>query len=145
MCLQNRRKNRNFKCYSTVFKMITKSPPEIVATPKKSFMSTLNEYQKRRYPVTKNMGYMTTGTSHDTSGFVCDNIKRVWEEHLKEQYLRAKTIVILCDGGGSNSNSHRIVKQNLMCHASELDMNLPVMHYPPYCSKYNPIEYRLFP
>jgi len=28
--------------------------------------------------------------------------------------------------------------------ASRLDMNLLVMHYPPYCSKYNPIEHRLF-
>lgn len=26
----------------------------------------------------------------------------------------------------------------------QLDMNLLVMHYPPYCSKYNPIEHRLF-
>lgn len=31
-----------------------------------------------------------------------------------------------------------------MDHASKLDMNLLVMHYPPYCSKYNPIEHRLF-
>ena len=46
--------------------------------------------------------------------------------------------------GGSNSNSHRIVKQDLMDLASKLDMNLLVMHYPPYCSKYNPIEHRLF-
>ena len=34
------------------------------------------------YDVTKNVGYMTIGTSHDTSMFVCDNIGRVWNEHL---------------------------------------------------------------
>ena len=96
------------------------------------------------YDVTKNVGYMTIGTSHDTSKFVCDNIVRVWNEHLREQYPGANTIVILCDGGGSNSSSHRIVKQDLMRLASKLDMNLLVMHYPPYCSKYNPIEHRLF-
>jgi len=96
------------------------------------------------YDVTKNVGYMTIGTSHDTSRFVCDNIERVWNEHLKAQYPDANTIVILCDGGGSNSSSHRIVKQDLMNLASRLDMNLLVMHYPPYCSKYNPIEHRLF-
>ena len=28
--------------------------------------------------------------------------------------------------------------------ANRLDMNLLVMHYPPYCSKWNPIEHRLF-
>lgn len=35
------------------------------------------------YDVTKNVGYMTIGTSHDTSMFVCDNIGRVWNEHLR--------------------------------------------------------------
>lgn len=96
------------------------------------------------YDVTKNVGYMTIGTSHDTSKFVCDNIERVWNQHLRAQYPAANTIVVLCDGGGSNSSSHRIVKQDLMVLASKLDMNLLVMHYPPYCSKYNPIEHRLF-
>jgi len=96
------------------------------------------------YDVAKNVGYMTIGTSHDTSKFVCDNIERVWDEYLRTQYPGANTMVILCDGGGSNSSSHRIVKQDLMRLASRLDMNLLVMHYPPYCSKYNPIEHRLF-
>lgn len=96
------------------------------------------------YDVTKNVGYMTIGTSHDTSKFVCDNIERVWNQHLRTQYPDANTIVVLCDGGGSNSSSHHIVKQDLMDLASKLDMNLLVMHYPPYCSKYNPIEHRLF-
>ena len=29
---------------------------------------------------------MALGISHDTSRFVCDNIARVWREHLREQY-----------------------------------------------------------
>ena len=96
------------------------------------------------YDVTRNVGYMTLGTSHDTSKFVCDNIARVWREHLREQYPDAHTLVILCDGGGSNSSSHRIVKQDLMNLADRLGIRLIVVHYPPYCSKFNPIEHRLF-
>ena len=96
------------------------------------------------YDVTKNVGYMTLGISHDTSRFVCDNIARVWREHLREQYPNANTLVILCDGGGSNSSSHRIVKQDLMDLANKLGIRLLVVHYPPYCSKFNPIEHRLF-
>lgn len=96
------------------------------------------------YDVTRNVGYMTMGVSHDTSGFVCDNIERVWNEYLKEQYPKTRTIVILCDGGGSNSSSHRIVKQDLMDLANRLNMKLLVIHYPPYCSRFNPIEHRLF-
>lgn len=96
------------------------------------------------YDVTRNVGYMTMGVSHDTSKFVCDNIERVWNEYLKEHYPSVRTIAILCDGGGSNSSSHKIVKQDLMDLANRLNMRLLVMHYPPYCSKFNPIEHRLF-
>ena len=96
------------------------------------------------YDVTRNVGYMTLGISHDTSKFVCDNIARVWREYLKEQYPTAHTLVILCDGGGSNSSAHRIVKQDLMDLANKLGIRLLVVHYPPYCSKFNPIEHRLF-
>lgn len=96
------------------------------------------------YDVAKNIGYMTLGISHDTSKFVCDNIARVWENHLKWQYPEARTLVVLCDGGGSNSSAHRIVKQDLMDLADKLGIKLFVVHYPPYCSKFNPIEHRLF-
>ena len=96
------------------------------------------------YDVTRNVGYMTLGISHDTSRFVCDNIARVWKQHLKWQYPDAHTLVILCDGGGSNSSAHRIVKQDLMDLANKLGIRLLVVHYPPYCSKFNPIEHRLF-
>ncbi|MFT4224746.1 ISAzo13-like element transposase-related protein [Dysgonomonas sp.] len=56
----------------------------------------------------------------------------------------AHSPVIMCDGGGSNSSLHRIIKQDLMDLANRLNINLLVMHYPPYCSKWNPIEHRLF-
>ena len=92
----------------------------------------------------KNVGYMTIETSHDNSRFVCANIERVWEKHLKDQYPDARTLVILCDGGGSDSSSHRIVKQDLMDLSDRLGIRLLVVHYPPYCSKFNPIEHRLF-
>ncbi len=96
------------------------------------------------YDVAKNTCYMTIGTGHDTSKFVCDNIEKVWKTRLKMQYPNAHTIVLLCDGGGSNASAHRIVKQDLMNLANRLGMNILVMHYPPYCSKYNPIEHRAF-
>jgi len=96
------------------------------------------------YDVAKNIGYMTMGVSHDTSKFVCDNIEKVWNQYLRQQYPDARTIAILCDGGGFNSSSHKIVKQDLMDLANRLNMRLLVMHYPPYCSKFNPIEHRLF-
>ena len=96
------------------------------------------------YDIARNTGYLTIGTSHDTSEFVCDNIEACWNEHLRHLYPDAKMIVILCDGGGSNSSSHHIVKQDLISLSDRIGLRIVVMHYPPYCSKYNPIEHRLF-
>ena len=96
------------------------------------------------YDVATNTGYLNIGTSHDTSEFICDNIARGWIEHLQWQYPEADTICLLCDGGGANSCLHHIFKQDLMKLARLIGMNILVIHYPPYCSKYNPIEHRMF-
>jgi len=53
--------------------------------------------------------------------------------------------LILCDGGGSNNSRHFIFKQELQNLVNELGIEIRMAHYPPYCSKYNPIEHRLFP
>src|SRR5450759_4553997 len=53
----------------------------------------------------RNEGYITLGTSKDTSEFCCDYIKNWWENHGKENYPRANSILTLADGGGSNSSS----------------------------------------
>lgn len=97
------------------------------------------------YDLKENTAYLTLGISHDTSQFVCDNIVRVWYRYLSAKYTNAHTILILCDGGGSNSSRHHIVKQDFMELANRLKMNIQIIHYPPYCSKYNPIEHRVFP
>ncbi|WP_444355116.1 ISAzo13-like element transposase-related protein [Prevotellamassilia timonensis] len=54
---------------------------------------------------------------------------------------------MLCDGSGSNACSHHVVnvvKQSLVKLASTIGVNIIMLHYPPYCSKYNPIEHYMF-
>ena len=51
----------------------------------------------------------------------------------------------MADGGGSNSSRSRVWKYELqekVC--SRYGLDLTVCHYPPGCSKWNPIEHRLF-
>ena len=36
------------------------------------------------------------------------------------------------------------IRDSLYWLAQKLDIDILVAHYPPYCSKWNPIEYRLF-
>lgn len=96
------------------------------------------------YDVSDNTGYVTLGTSKDTSEFVCDNLQTCWTQTLQYKYPDAHTLLLLCDGGGSNASAHYIVKQDLCKLAKSLNINILVAHYPPYCSKWNPIEHRLF-
>ena len=49
------------------------------------------------------------------------------------------------DGGGSNSSRHYIFKQDLLALVEEIGIEIRIAHYPPYTSKWNPIEHRVFP
>lgn len=96
------------------------------------------------YDVIKNTGYMTFGISHDTAEFACNCIKAYWERILRIIYPHAKTILVLCDGGGSNSARGWLFKYCLIRLANDIGVDIRVAHYPQYCSKWNPIEHRLF-
>ena len=97
------------------------------------------------YDITTNKGYVSLGQSKDTSEFLCDNLRYHWKTSIEKDYPEADEILLLMDGGGSNSCLHYIVKEDLQNLANELKIKLTVAHYPAYCSKYNPIEHRLFP
>jgi hypothetical protein len=97
------------------------------------------------YDVRHNDGHVNLGTSHDTGEFACDSIERWWEEKGRATYPRARSILLLCDGGGSNSASQYLFKEDLQRLVDRLGIEIRVARYPPYCSKYNPIEHRLFP
>ena len=56
---------------------------------------------------------------------------------------RATKLLVLCDGGGSNSATQYLFKDSSEL-SNRLALEIRIAHYPPYCSKYNPIEHRLF-
>ena len=87
---------------------------------------------------------MRLGTSKETSEFACDCIKDWWERYGKQLYPKATSILTLADGGGSNSSRHYIFKEDLQKLVNEIGIEIRMAHYPPYTSKYNPIEHRLF-
>ncbi len=97
------------------------------------------------YDWKRNTGYIQLGMSHDTSEFACDSFRHWWTTYGHAQYPNATSILVLCDGGGSNSSRHYIFKQDLQALAEEIGIEIRIAHYPPYCSKYNPIEHRFFP
>ncbi len=95
--------------------------------------------------LTLNIGYIQIGTSHDTSQFACDSIRYWWPHYGSTHYESATSILLLCDAGGSNSSRQYLFKQDLQNLVNELGIEIRIAHYPPYTSKYNPIEHRLFP
>jgi hypothetical protein len=97
------------------------------------------------YDVGRNQGFLHLNTSHDTSELACDSIAAWWEKYGRMDYPQANKLLMLCDGGGSNSATRYVFKEELQKLANRLGIEIRVAHYPPYCSKYNPIEHRLFP
>jgi hypothetical protein len=97
------------------------------------------------YDVARNKGYVVVGMSHKTTEFAVTSIARWWEEDGRVAYPGAKEVLILADGGGGNGRRARAWKLNLqekLC--DRFGLTVTVCHYPPGCSKWNPVEHRLF-
>jgi hypothetical protein len=97
------------------------------------------------YDVKRNHGHINLGVSHDTSQFACDSISRWWQRYGQLHYPSANSVLLLCDGGGSNASNRYVFKAALQELADRMGIEIRIAHYPPYESKYNPIEHRLFP
>lgn len=96
------------------------------------------------YDLKTNEAYITIGTSKDTSEFWCDSVLEWWKNIGCKNYPSADCILVLADGGGSNSSRTYIFKEDLQRLVNEIGVNIRIAHYPPYTSKYNPIEHRVF-
>ncbi len=97
------------------------------------------------YDLTKNNGFVYVGTSGDTPEFAAGAIAKWWQEEGCISHPRRKKLLILADGGGSNGYRVQAWKQQIqekLC--DQLGLTVTVCHYPPGCSKWNPVEYRLF-
>jgi hypothetical protein len=97
------------------------------------------------YDVKNNTAYINIGTSCETAEFACDSIKQWWYKQGKSNYPKATSILMLADSGGSNSYRHYIFKEALQKLVNTIGVEIRIAHYPPYASKWNPIEHRLFP
>ena len=97
------------------------------------------------YDVGKNEAMVNLNTSSDTSEFACESLKLWWNMQGKHSYLHVDEILILCDGGGSNSARSYLFKEDMQKLSNETGLKFRIAHYPSYCSKYNPIEHRAFP
>ncbi|MEM6699629.1 MAG: ISAzo13 family transposase [Bacteroidota bacterium] len=96
------------------------------------------------YDLHLNKGYMSIGRCAETAEFIVDNLLWWWDNFGIHHYPDAKHLLLLCDSGGGNSYRHHAFKKELIRLADQTGLTIVVCHYPPYASKWNPIEHRLF-
>jgi hypothetical protein len=97
------------------------------------------------YDLSRNEGYVTVGVSNDTSEFAVNAIVGWWKNQGRSYYSTASRLLILADCGGTNGCRFRAWKFNLQRELCDrFGLAVTVCHYPPGCSKWNPIERRLF-
>jgi hypothetical protein len=85
------------------------------------------------------------GDSHDTSEFAAEALWDWWRSYGCRRYPDAVDILLPCDTGGSHRAKGLLFKEQLQRVVDRTDLMIRVAHYPPGCSKYNPIEHRVFP
>ena len=96
------------------------------------------------YDVLRNTGFVNVGQDHDTAAFAVESIRRWWRHHGQDTYPAAQELLIVADGGGSNSARGRLWKTELQGLATETGLTLRVSHLPPGTSTWNKIEHKLF-
>jgi len=110
-----------------------------------AYLSTGKMVPHGIYETKRNKAYVTIGTSNETAEFICDAIKKWWNTYGKKAYPDATEILAFCDAGGANSYRHHVFKFELQKLVNSINIPIRICHYPPYSSKWNPIEHRVFP
>jgi hypothetical protein len=97
------------------------------------------------YDVLHTRGTVYVGTSAETAAFAVDAIAGWWQRQRQAAFPGANHLLILADAGGANSCQTRLWKERLQAVLCErLGLTVTVCHYPTGCSKWNPMEHRLF-
>jgi hypothetical protein len=97
------------------------------------------------YQLDVNRGSVYVGASADTPQSAVDVIASWWQDEGEDAFPDTDQLLILADGGGSNSYRSRVWKHQLQEQLSDrFGLQVTVCHYPTGCSKWNPIEHRLF-
>ncbi len=97
------------------------------------------------YDLKRNEALINLAAGKETAEFICDSIQKWWNRIGKKYYTNATEILIFCDSGGANSYRHNIFKVELQKLTNNIGLAIRICHYPPYASKWNPIEHKVFP
>lgn len=84
--------------------------------------------------------YLNFGSSHKTSDFMVDNISMWWENMSTQEKEEVNLIQIKIDNGSESSGDRTQFLNRMVEFASKIQKKVQLLYFPPYHSKYNPIE-----
>ena len=79
------------------------------------------------------------GTSFETSDFIADCLEMWWEEN-RGAFSHIKELVINLDNGPNSASRRTRFIRRMTEFADKTGLRIRLVYYPPYHSKYNPIE-----
>jgi hypothetical protein len=110
----------------------------------RSYVENRGATVEKKYDQTTNRGWVSVGIDHDTAYFATETLRRWWLRIGSKDYPQAAELLVVADGGGSNSSRGRLWKVAVQRLADQLGLTLSVCHFPPGTSKWNKIEHRMF-
>ena len=78
-------------------------------------------------------------TSKVTSDFIID-ILEIWWESNRERFASVQTLLLNQDNGPENHSRRTQFMKRMVEFSQKYQLNIRLAYYPPYHSKYNPIE-----
>ena len=79
------------------------------------------------------------GQSAETSDFIVDCLSAWWQEN-QPHYRHLEELVINLDGGAATRSDRTQLIKRMVLFARDTGLVIRLIYYPPYHSKYNPIE-----
>ena len=79
------------------------------------------------------------GSSYETGDFWADCLEYWWDK-TKDSCGRVRRLVIRLDNGPICASNRKLFRKRLVGFAQRTGLEIHLVYYPPYHSKYNPIE-----
>jgi hypothetical protein len=83
--------------------------------------------------------FLACVTSKVTSDCLVDGLE-LWWQRARERYCQVRTLVINLDNGPENQSHRTQFLKRLVDFAQVSQLTIHLAYYPPYHSKYNPVE-----
>jgi hypothetical protein len=84
--------------------------------------------------------YINIGCSYKTSDFIIDTLDGWWESLPPKNRQRIDKIQLKIDNGPESSGKRTQFLKRIVDFADKINKTIQLLYFPPYHSKYNPIE-----